>query len=37
MGGYCYVGLCRAVFGYVWMCTAMYDSVGLCRAIYGYV
>ena len=32
---YGYVGLCRAVYGYVglvWLCRAMYGYVGLCRA-----
>ena len=33
------VGLCRAMYGYVWLCraiglyTAMYGYVGLCRVI----
>ena len=42
MAMYGYVGLCRAVYGCVWLsrtqygyvgpCMAMYDCVGLCRA-----
>ena len=25
------------MYGYVWLCRAVYDYVGLCRAMYGYV
>ena len=34
---YGYVGLCMAVYGCVWLCRAMYGYVGLCMAMYGYV
>ena len=34
MAMYAYVGLCRAVYGYV---GAMYGYVWLCSAVYGYV
>ena len=32
-----YVWLCMAVYDYVWLCMAMKGYVGQCMAVYGYV
>ena len=37
MAMYVYVWLCRAMYSYVGLCVAVYGYVGLCRAMYGYV
>ena len=37
MAMYGYAGLCRALWGNIWLCRAvkaMYDYVGLCRTMY---
>ena len=34
---YSYVWLCRAMYGCVGLCTAVYGNVWLCRAMYGCV
>ena len=31
------VGLCMAMYVYVWLCRAMCGYVGLCLSMYGYV
>ena len=37
MAMYCYVCVCRGVYGYVWLFMAMQDYVRLCTATYGCV
>ena len=34
---YGFVGLCMAVYGYLWQCIVMYAYVGLSVVICGYV